>query len=392
MCSPFVPDCLRTETVPACSDNSNRAHLAAEGLSNVQSELNEVITLSNVTVMMGEWIPFGCNQIVAMNNRLGSQERCQGGFLTAAIDRDSAGETDMTFLQEEESLTRVEILDFTVERHVNFEAEIHFPEDEGIVQLEHVGVHVSSGGVVIYGAVLDAVGDRIAGINISIDSISRVLADLKQDTSKLIDDLISSYQRSLLDLVHRGADNSGNRLKYTMLIAEAITPMHAAELYLDKEDKENEIKQVIGNTLAAYDIKDGVLIIGTAGMLYTLGNAGMAPGVRDKLEPILVAHLRLSSVSVFVRTFFGRTFALDALLKQIQTLINTYHTDPNNLSRIRHMLTEAGETAASLGELRDFMNEMVVDIDMPSAPRNELSVAYELYDRLHIAHSYATVR
>ena len=32
----------------------------------------------------------------------------------------------------------VEILDYSVERHVNFEAEIHYPEDEGILQVEHI--------------------------------------------------------------------------------------------------------------------------------------------------------------------------------------------------------------------------------------------------------------
>jgi WD repeat-containing protein 35 len=334
------------------------------------------------------------SQIVAMNNRLGSQERCQGGFLTAAVDNDSAGEADMTFLQEEASLTRVELLDYTVERHVNFEAEIHFPEDEGIVQVEHVGVHVSSSGVVAYGCVLDSVSDRTSGANISLDLISRVLADLKQDTSKLIDDLISSYQRSLLDLVMNGEANSGNRVKYTMLVAEAVTPCHAAELYLDKEDKENELKQVVGDTLAACDIVDGVLILGTSGMLYVLGAAGSMPEHRVLLEPILVAHLRLSSLSVFVRTYFSRTFQLDALLKDTQAVIDDYDCDPGNLTKIRNMLTVAGETVASLGEVRDFMHEMIIAMPVPPPPSQDDAggAAQLLYGRLHVVHSHGTLK
>ena len=38
------------------------------------------------------------------------------------------------------------------------------------------------------------------------------------------------------------------------------------------------------------------------------------------------------------------------------------------------------------------MHEMITDIEMPPPPTNEFSVAYELYNKLHIAHSYTTAR
>jgi WD repeat-containing protein 35 len=63
VCSPFVPDCLRTQQIPRCNSNAAQAHLSAEGTSNVLSDMNEVITLSRLTVMIGEWIPFGANQV-----------------------------------------------------------------------------------------------------------------------------------------------------------------------------------------------------------------------------------------------------------------------------------------------------------------------------------------
>ena len=37
--------------------------------------------------MVGEWIPFGSNQIVALNERLGALDRCQGGLFTAQVDK-----------------------------------------------------------------------------------------------------------------------------------------------------------------------------------------------------------------------------------------------------------------------------------------------------------------
>lgn len=40
---------------------------------------------------MAEFVPFGANQIVQLNQNLGSTERVQGGFFTALIDENSAG-------------------------------------------------------------------------------------------------------------------------------------------------------------------------------------------------------------------------------------------------------------------------------------------------------------
>jgi WD repeat-containing protein 35 len=44
-----------------------------------------------VSIIVAEFIPFGANQIVQMNQNLGSTERVQGGFFTALIDNDSSG-------------------------------------------------------------------------------------------------------------------------------------------------------------------------------------------------------------------------------------------------------------------------------------------------------------
>lgn len=401
VCSPFVPACVRPANyggfLQPCSDNRDRAHLSSTGVGATDVGSSEVVTLSGVSIIIGEWIPFGSNQVVAMNNRLGSQERCQGGFLTALMDDDSEGRIDMTFVQQGESLTKVQLLDFELQEHINFEAELHYPEDEGIIQIEHVGVSVNSGGSVNYGCILHSVNDRIDGHDISLDLLSRVLADLKQDTSQLIDDLISSYQRDLLHLVYGSTDektdhaesSSINRLKYVVLICETITPSGEAESYMDKEDKENELKQVVGDTLAAFDIgSDGVLILGTAGMLCSLGRSG-APH-RLEIDRILTLHLRLSALSVFVRNFFTRTFALDADIKDIQEMIAQFDTDPTYMIKIRTRLTQAGETITSLEEVRGYMHEMITELHLPVSP--ESVVPAMLFDRLRIAHSHATVK
>jgi hypothetical protein len=42
----------------------------------------------------------------------------------------------------------------------SFEAEVHFPEEEGIVQIEHFGVHCRDDGTVLYGLTIEAILDN----------------------------------------------------------------------------------------------------------------------------------------------------------------------------------------------------------------------------------------
>jgi len=166
--------------------NAHRAHECAVTDNNIRDELDEIITLNSVSVMVGEFIPNGAIQMVLMNENLGSTERAQGGFFTALVDDDAAG----TQFQVEPGLTAVNILDYSLTNHINIEAEIHFPEDPGIVQVETFGVSVHSTGTCFYGMQIEAVMDRIKD-NISLDHLARLLVDVHTDSSRIIDSLIS---------------------------------------------------------------------------------------------------------------------------------------------------------------------------------------------------------
>lgn len=74
--SAYVPQCLRFGGRPTLS-NAHRAHECGVSDSNIRDELDEVITLNSVSVIVAEFIPFGANQIVQMNQNLGSTERVQ---------------------------------------------------------------------------------------------------------------------------------------------------------------------------------------------------------------------------------------------------------------------------------------------------------------------------
>ena len=48
-------------------------------------------------------------------------------------------------------MTAVDILDYTLTNHINFEAEIRFAEDSGVVQVETFGVSLNAEGTCFYG-------------------------------------------------------------------------------------------------------------------------------------------------------------------------------------------------------------------------------------------------
>ena len=55
-------------------------------------------------------------------------------------------------------------------------------------------MHLNVDGTIIYGVYIDAVVDRKLD-DISVDHLSRLLVDIHQDSSQIMNDLLSQYQR-----------------------------------------------------------------------------------------------------------------------------------------------------------------------------------------------------
>jgi len=366
--SAYVPQCLRHGGRPTLS-NAHRAHECGSTTSNIRDELDEVITLNSVSVIVSEYIPFGSNQVVAMNDSLGSTERVQGGFYTALVDDDAAG----TQLDMAPGLTSVNILDYSLTNHVNFEADIHFPEAPGIVQVETFGCSMNAEGTCFYGMQIEAVLDRIKD-NISLDHLARLLVDVHMDSSKIVDSVISSYQRELLELIFMG--DAENRDKVNLIIANEITPHLTAEEYMDKGEYENELKQVLGDTRAAFDISEhDTLIFGAYGVLVA------GPNSRHH-EPLLCAYLQFVSMDIFVRNYFSRMFIVGDAMKTTQHKIEENEKDPNSIHKIRAMISKISKEIILMEEILGYLAEALDTIFVPPEPPEQAGRA--LYERLQI--------
>jgi len=373
--SPYIPASVR-KGGRENKQNADRVSELVNAVSTIKDQLDEKLTLNDVRLIIGEWIPMGANQIVALNDKLGSSERVQGGFFTSVVD---ANPDSSEFIGESEGLTEVDILDFDETAYVNFEAEVHYPEEDGIIQVENFGIHINDEGYLMYGlrceGIMQAVKEKM-----SLDNLSRLLVDVQVDSSKIIDNLLSPHQRILLDLTY--LNDAEHREKYNVIMCSRINKegeeeMPAADQYMDKEANENELKQVIGDTHASYQLSpdDEVLIVGRNGML-------LCSKYIERLEPLIVSYLSLMTRNMFMRSLFQRTFILADTLKHIRELIDTYESDPNSIATIRNLLSEASGDIILLSEIQSYLAESLQEVAIPAAPDDP--AGQRLADILHI--------
>merc|ERR1719160_2220667 len=99
---------------------------------------------------------------------MGSAERVQGGMFSAEVDT----AVELCSFEMEPGTTEVLIIDYDLTHFVNIDAEINFPEEEGIIQIESFGVHLNGDGMICFGLRIDAVLDKIRNC-ISFDNLSR---------------------------------------------------------------------------------------------------------------------------------------------------------------------------------------------------------------------------
>ena len=368
--SAYIPQCLRYGGRPTMS-NAHKAHSSGFGAIDTirDQELDEVITLNSVSLIVAEYIPFGSNQIVQLNNTIGSNERVQGGYISSVLD-DRSCETTVEMTPE---LTSVNILDYTLTNHINFEAEICFPEDSGVVQVETFGVSLNAEGTCFYGMQIEAVMDKIKD-KISLDHLSRILVDVQQDSSQIVDSVISQRQRNLLDQIFYGDMTSRNKIN--LIIANEINPHLTAEEYMDKGEFENELKQIIGDTKAAYDISENdTLVFGGHGLLLC------GPHARSH-EPLLCAYIQFVTLDIFLQNYFARMWILEEDIEKTENLIDCISVDPTALHSARGKMYSLCKDTISLEEILGYVLEALQIMDIPPEPQEQ--AGRSLYQRLEI--------
>ena len=427
--SPYVSSSCRkhcSETVadPHARVGSRVAELATAKSTVRDPKLDENLVVDDVTLFLAEWVPTGSNTLLSLNEKLGAGDgdgaQATGMLFTAARDPDPAGSGFLAHedarkagdawgdkrrptpqgssvlvlgvdadecagtMHAQDTVARVRVLDYDDAEFVNFEAEVLFERPPGVLQVEHCGVHMESRGMCVFGSMLEGVMRSDGRRGVSLDNLARVIAGCRVDSSRVLDTLLTQQQGTMLDLAYLG--DRGAREKYVALVCSRLLcratgldqgDMEAAA-FMDKETNENELKQVIGDTYAAYDLaSDLLLVTGRSGVLLA------GPDAR-RHEAVMLAYLGLMTRNLFMRSLFSRLFVLQDFLKTIRNrVVLDSHSDPNVVERVRSDLSRAQEHVIMLGEIQAHLEESLVGLidTLPRPPPK--SAGDEAARRLH---------
>jgi len=359
--SPWIPDVHYDNKAASVAQfqnasNAARATEVAGGQSTVKDDLEELITLDNVKMLVTEWIPFGANQIFALNDKLGSAERIKGGLFLADVDTEPT--RSIYKMANDNNLTKVSLVDHQMDRFITFIADIQYPEDEGIQQIEEFGVSCRQYGGCYYGMQIEAIMNNDVN-SISVDLLSRVLVDVMDDSSQLMGSLLSVYQTGLLKVVFNNSPDK--RSKYTVFTCDGFkfpmaedTKMETIEglMHTLETDKnyENELKQIIGDPIwrKAFDKGRGI-VIGQTGLLYV--------GPAEKVSDILSMYACVRGMNLFHQAFYRRLFTLTDQMTTLREDIGKAFEDPNAGTRLRTQHGVAVDVNIKLTQIREFLCE-----------------------------------
>ncbi len=330
-----------------------------------EKEDKEVMLLEHPRIVVCEWIPFGTSNLKALNDNMGSFKRIKNALFTHSVE-EKGMETSAV---EDEEMTKVYVVDYDPTDYIMFEAEINYPEEEDIVQEEFFGCYVDHTGRVVYGMEMVSAEDQGAE-GISVDNISRILADVWEDSSKMMANLITPYQQSLIDLVFMG--NALHRDKFNLIIADGIrlnlgdgdeqvrlvpkgerlTPVEEDEwrrriesVLLDGEDCEAELRQVINEVQGIQVLNTGAFfVIGTNGALFVKGDL-------IHVEEAISCWMFLNAASVFLENLFHRLFTINASVIEIQEMMQDLESDPNRVERVQEMLVTISSDTSFIDEI-----------------------------------------
>jgi hypothetical protein len=357
--SPFLPWLLRRgETV--MTDNADRAWESAQGLSQVKTELQESIVLTQVSVLMSEWLPIGPNQLSILLNRMGAGRRYAGGLMTSAIDT----RPEDSRLSTCPGMTAVKFLDYSTLDAVNFEAEIIYPEEEGIRQVEHLGIHISMDGTVYYGVRVEAILERLAD-DISLDLLCRMLVDIEQDSCVILNDLMTPTQRSILNLVFR--EHPGDRSKFKLIFSEKTEPALPAANFMDHGEYENELKQILGPIRESHDLgkRGEVVVLGEWGALI-IGHT------LRKFDRVIISYASSVSLGQFIDVLFRRVMKTVQDLGYLKALCLRAHQSPLTAQQARNMQQHLATEMGLLRQALEAVVDNVSEIHLPPIPSDDI--------------------
>jgi len=161
----------------------------------VQEDIHKnILFFKDLRLSISEWCPFGQNAISTFNNSIDSLKGVKSSLLTGTVDNEP-NTTDFNILPK---FTRIMLEDFDRYNWIKFKAFVEYPEE--VEQIEIMGTHVDKSGFINYGMEMKSIEEATS--NFSLDDTTAIMADLVEDTSIMMDALLTEFQRRILKLIY----------------------------------------------------------------------------------------------------------------------------------------------------------------------------------------------
>jgi hypothetical protein len=292
----------------------------------------------DVRVVVMEWLPIGLHAMKFLQDKLECSKGFHDFFVTSRIDHERNAAT--VDLAEREVLLRIDR--YSPLEDLQFSAKVQFDDTGGKSQDESIGIDISRDGKISYGLQLVATNDE----PYSMDQVAHIVADLIEDSSRVMNTILNAYQKRLLDTLY--CEQSSQRDKFVILMANRLRPgvTEPHELCTNAAYK-SEVRQVLGDPYMDQYCKadDGsMFIVGENGILVVSEDP-------DKYREVLRLYGLMGCIVDLQNNAFNRlSWAWDQLYAQ-KRLVETediesvvgIQTTLSNLSADRGMLSSVPE-------------------------------------------------
>ena len=320
-----------------------------ENTHNIKDELTEILFIKNPKVFVIEWLPFDSNQLRELNKKLDIEKGAHKTLLTGMIDESP----EVPIFMSTGKHTKVLVKEFLLDSYVNLEAVIDLPEEEGIEQIEEMAMFISKSGFVVYSLDLQEVEGQSGFI--SLDKISRVVADLSQDSSRVIDSLLTEFQRNFIEIIF---GNPMHRPKTMCYIAEDINIKHESVAdYCDGEDCEIEISQLIGEGYQPHQQGNNIFFKGTRGTL------SVVQDFTEECEYQITFWGIQHAISSFVDSFMSRIWELYDQANGVKGLVDdAVKGNTEALNRVQEQITILTSTISLVSQIQEFLKDSTFEL------------------------------
>ncbi len=301
-------------------------------MSTIRDVLEEFTFLYQPIIIICEWVPFGPNQFAHFCEALSAYKKDEI-FITPEIDMHP--ETPLFKIEPYYAWVRVK--DVEEGKKVYFESRIFYPEESKVKQTENFGVTVEESGFIFYSCKLIrcSADENVSKASLpveyaSLDKLARVVSDLLEDTSTLMNSMLNSYQKRILSVIFpRSHEELYERKKILCLITkeiiykgkslrEHIKETKLGDLLSSYSDFRKELQQVLGFIINWIKLPDGGIIIrGRDGFLILTDERGV-----EKYKKVMKIILSLLALETFYLHLFSRVWMIWDSLNLIRSEIS----------------------------------------------------------------------